>query len=275
MAWHHLARGLLPGRLRQQLALAKQWLGLRAFRPYVARHCYGGLPLQINIVDATSRRWYDMDWECPEEIAVLAERGQLRPGATVFDIGAHQALVAMLLAARVAPNGRVIAVEPTPHNIWAARCNLADNQQDGVVELVHAAASDVPGTLRFVPGLNGHVTTSGAVGIDVPAITVDQLATRVGPPHVVFIDVEGFEIQAVRGAREVLRSARPDLFIEVHAGVGLEAFGTVDDLLALIPADYTILVSPTTPTNFRPLANDPEARHVLKQHSLLIALAGR
>jgi FkbM family methyltransferase len=267
------ARAYLPAGLLDRLALTKQWLDLRHFRSYAARHIYGELPLVVHVADETSQRWYDRDWQCPEEIVLLAERGQLRPGATVFDIGAHQAVVAMLLAARVEPGGRVIAVEPTLHNIETARRNLAANGVTSV-ELLHAAAADVSGSISFSPRLNGRVAVAGTPGVNVRAVTADELASVYGSPQVIFVDVEGFELHVLRGARDVLRSVRPDLFIEVHAGVGLETFGTVDDLLALIPAGYTVLVSETAPTNFRPLA-DGDTRRVLERHALLVALASR
>jgi hypothetical protein len=43
----------------------------------------------------------------------------------------------------------------------------------------------------------------------------------------------------------VREAQRPDLFVEVHMGEGLERFGAADDLLALIPGGSEILVSRT------------------------------
>jgi tRNA A58 N-methylase Trm61 len=43
-------------------------------------------------------------------IGLLREHG-LRPGALVFDRGAHPAVVAMMLGRMVEPGGRVVAVE--------------------------------------------------------------------------------------------------------------------------------------------------------------------
>jgi hypothetical protein len=75
------------------------------------------------------------------------------------------------------------------------------------------------------------------------------------------------------GAATVLRDARPDLFIEVHSGVGLEQFGTARDVLAHLPRDYSLFVSPTSPAAFVPL--DAGTEHLLAKHSLLIGLAPR
>ena len=72
------------------------------------------------------------------------------------------------------------------------------------------------------------------------------------------------------GARRTLELHRPDVFVEVHIGVGLERFGCADDLLALIPSGYEILVSRTEEGPYRPLA---EARDELDHHSRIVAIA--
>ena len=102
------------------------------------------------------------------------------------------------------------------------------------------------------------------------AITVDELTAEHGPPQVVFIDVEGYELHVLRGARRTLARHRPDLFIEVHMGAGLDRFGDADDLLALLPDDYEVLVSISEEGPYVPLA---EGREHLRQHSRLVALA--
>jgi hypothetical protein len=38
------------------------------------------------------------------------------------------------------------------------------------------------------------------------------------------MDIEGYELNALRGARKVLGTAL-DCLVEVHAGVGLESYG--------------------------------------------------
>ena len=79
---------------------------------------------------------------------------------------------------------------------------------------------------------------SGSVGnLTVKAVTVDDLALEYGTPDILYIDVEGFECQVLRGASRTL-SSRPDCIIEVHAGCGLErAGGSLEDLLRFFPED--------------------------------------
>jgi len=266
-----LLRSVLPDRLYTQLGIARDRFALARFRPFVARHRYGGFELSVHIEDAMARGWYDHDWPVLAEIAVLAERGRLVEGARVFDIGAHQGLVAMVLGGIVGERGQVVAVEATPHNAAIARKNVAANSLPQVT-VMHAAGADVPGVLQFSPRMNGHVADAHEASVDVRAVTVDELTDAHGAPHVLFIDVEGYELHVLRGARRTLADHRPDLFVEVHMGEGLERFGDADDLLALLPDDYEILVSKTDAGPFVSLS---EGRDLLRGHSRIVALAGK
>ena len=103
---------------------------------------------------------------------------------------------------------------------------------------------DKPGELSFSEDWGAQKVGSGVV--KVPAITIDSLTEKYGAPDVVYVDVEGFECQALQGAQATLK-ALPDLYIEVHAGIGLEDFGrSVDKILSLLP-----------PTGYELLAVEP------------------
>jgi FkbM family methyltransferase len=265
-----LLRRTIAPRLYTRLGLAREAFGRARFRPYVAAHRYGRRDFQVQIADEMGRGRYDHDWTTPAEIELLAVRGRLRAGARVFDVGAHQGVIAMILADLAGDSGQVVAVEATPHNAELAVRNALLNGLPRIVVL-HAAAADEPGELRFSPRMNGHVAAEDEAAVTVRAVTVDELTAEYGPPHLLFVDVEGYELHVLRGARATLAAHRPDLFVEVHSGEGLERFGDADDLLRLIPSGYEILVSRTEHGPFRPLA---EARHELRHHSRLVALAG-
>ena len=211
------------------------------FTPKIVRHTYGAQSLAVHLEDRVACDWYDHDWSELREITLLAS-GRLVPGATVFDIGAHQAVVAMMLANVVGPTGRVIAVEADAHCAKVARTNLAENNITNV-QLVNAAVAATPGIVEFSGFL--HVD-NGEPGLDkraIKAVTVDNLAQEFGTPDVLFIDVEGYECQVLHGATETLKS-NPDLFVEVHVGKGLETFGgSVSELLKLLPAGSDVYVA--------------------------------
>ncbi len=80
-----------------------------------------------------------------------------------------------------------------------------------------------------------HVQSIGEGGTDVDCVTIDELARTHGSPDVLFIDVEGFECEALRGACETLRRL-PDVYVEVHQGCGLESHnGSLDQVLSFFP----------------------------------------
>ena len=103
------------------------------------RHIYGGFPLTIHLADQQGEDWYDMDWEELPEISLL-KRHRLKSGARVFDIGAHQGVVALMLAGLVGEKGSVIAVEAEPHHARIAERNRVLNGVNHVRILQTAVA---------------------------------------------------------------------------------------------------------------------------------------
>lgn len=219
-----IARRCTPDPLWQRLRLARQAWTLSRFQPRLVEHEYGGVRFSLHLEDPLAVGWYDHDWPELEEIRAL-KQSRLVAGARVFDLGAHQGLVALMLASVVGPSGRVLAVELNSHNLAVARKNRESNGCDWL-EMLHAAVSAHDGVITANQGLNGQIDEGrgGWGACQVAAVTIDSLARRFGSPDVVFVDIEGAECLALRGASETLRHG-PDWFIEIHAGVGLEALG--------------------------------------------------
>src|SRR5258708_13583347 len=220
------AKLVLPQAVANQIRVAAYRWTLRRFRPYQVRRSWAGYPFDLWISDPTSESWYDRDSpEIPTEMSFLAQH-RLRPGATVFHCGAHQCVIAMVMAKFVGAAGKVIAVEASPHNYETGVRNCRLNEASNVT-IVHAAVSDNLDPVEFNRRGNGQVDdgTGGWGKIGVPSVSVDELARRFGPPDVLFVDVEGFESKVLRGSIETLARYRPDCFLEMHVGCGLEKFG--------------------------------------------------
>jgi FkbM family methyltransferase len=224
----------------------------------------------VHIADPLAQGWYDHDWDVGSEITLLQRHGRLRPGARVFDLGAHQGVVALMLSGIAGPEGAIVAVEAVAHNVRVARANAEAN---GALNLtvVHAAVAAADGALWFEDRWNGAVSVHAGVGVRVEAVSVDTLTRRHGVPDVLFIDVEGFELAALRGAMKTMTYG-PDLYVEVHVGAGLERYGCVTDLLSLIPAGYDVLVAPGEAGDFVPIA---AGQSLLTDRFRLVALAPR
>jgi FkbM family methyltransferase len=185
---------------------------IRRYRPRIVRHTYGNHDLTISLEDPLAQGWYDRDWRQLAELDFLAEH--LPRGARVLDLGAHQGVVALMLARTVDP-GVVIAVEAEPHNARVADTNRRLNEATNLT-IVNAAVAERNGTVFFAEELNGHVDQSSRGGtVEVPAVTIDELVRRYGAPDVLFMDIEGYEYKALQAARQAL-AARPACFVEVH-----------------------------------------------------------
>jgi len=262
---------VLPKPLWTRLRMWRMGHILASYQRKRVRHNYGGYDLEVELIDPMGAGWYDRDWPELPEIALLKQTG-LRPGARVFDIGAHQCVVAMMLARTVGPDGFVLAVEASHENWQAGEQNRKLNGIDNC-KILHAAGAAQSGTLVFNRGTNGQVDDgTGEWGqIEVQAYSVDDLAARFGAPDVLFIDVEGFECELLRGAEKTLAN-RPDCFVEVHVKAGLEKFGgSVAQVLSLFPAGYQFFAAaPDHP--FAPLQRDSA---LLLDRFFLVAIAAK
>ena len=227
-----IVKAVLPSGLVHRIKQKRLKTVLAAFPQQTVKHQYGPYPLSVRITDPLAAGWYDKDWAELTEIAFL-KRARLKPGACVFDIGAHQGVVAMMLAREVTPGGRVVAVEGTRHNAELAKENIALNSIENVT-VIHAVVGDVEGTEAvFSTTLNGSVSAS-KIGETVKTVSIDSLAVQHGIPDIVFLDIEGFEAHALAGATSSL-VAGVDFCVEVHEGCGLQHHATKEQVMSFFP----------------------------------------
>lgn len=233
MSIKNVLRAIIPKSLWERIRQKRIARGVQQYPRRVVEHTYAGHRFKVLLADGIGEGWYDKDWADLDEVGLLAT-GRLRAGATVFDLGAHQGVVAMIMSRIVGPTGRVIAVEGMRHNCDVAEENVRLNKITNV-SVHHAVIAEQDGQIRFFDGLNGSVSREG-VGQMVDAITIDSLAQKYGPPDVVFVDIEGFEVKALTGAAATLRTTA-DWFVEVHVGCGLEEYGgSIDQVLGRFDA---------------------------------------
>jgi FkbM family methyltransferase len=205
-----------------------------AFRPYVEQVSLVGVGFSFWVGDPIGEKWYK-----PEEHSGFAEHTEtarlIRPGDKVLEIGTHHGFYAMLLSKLVGDGGFVLGVEPSPFNALMASAQIGLNRAANF-RVLHAAASDRKGNVRISEESNAVVTESDR-GIEVPAITVDELDSMFGPFNVLKVDVEGFERQVLAGAAKLLQR-RPLIFLELHSPL-LPQFGsTIESVLDLIGPPY-------------------------------------
>lgn len=249
-----LARRVVPHPLYRRYRQRKVASLVAGYAPREVTHTYGGHTLRVRLSDPLAEGWYDHDWGQLEAISFLREHHVLRPGAKIFDLGAHQGIVALMLAREVGETGRVLAIEAEPHNARVAAVNRELNDAENLTVL-HAAGAASSGTISFAEGLNGQIdqhTTAG--NVEVAAVTIDDLAREHGTPDLVMIDVEGYEGQVLDGARETLAGRSTSFLVEVHEALtsyggqaaeivelfsGFERFVAVEDDDPFLPLECT------------------------------------
>ncbi len=213
----------------------------KRFAPRQVVHKYGARTYTVQLVDEKGQAWYDRDCESDPEVRFLAGR-RLVQGATVFDIGAHQGIVAMQLADLVGAEGKVVAIEASAFDAAAATTNRDLNALTQLL-IQHAAISDTEQPIEFQ--LGGRVTHAGSsTSSEVVRVrTIDSLAEEHGTPHVLFIDVDGYELRALRGAERTL-AAGPDLYMEVHPPLLRNYGDSAAEVISLLQANrYELLAS--------------------------------
>jgi FkbM family methyltransferase len=166
----------------------------------------------------------------------------IRPGTVVFDVGANLGDVALNLAAMVGPEGKVHAFEPDPVSFTKLTENLALNAFTNVTTW-KLGLGEVPGALTMnvnSPGNRGGnriastrpTPESFAIEID----TIDGLVERqdISRIDLIKIDVEGFELSVLKGARKTLQRLRPKLFVELADRHLQEHGSTSAELIAFL-----------------------------------------
>jgi FkbM family methyltransferase len=155
-----------------------------------------------------------------KEIAFYREL--LPHNSLCFDIGANLGQKAEVF---LACGARVIVVEPNSFCLPTLKFHFAKNQRAvivpqavgsavGMIDL-HVHGTDSTASVNenwdravFGPGRTTAVLT-------VPVITLDALIERFGAPHFIKIDVEGFEVEVLRG----LSRPVPLLSFEYHSDI--------------------------------------------------------
>jgi len=228
---------VLPNSLARRIQQARARRMLAAFEKKEVRRLYGGYEFTLQIADPLGQAWYGQDTGPLPEVEFL-RRFRLKPGARVFDLGAHQCVVALVLSRIVGAGGLVVAVEANAHNARVGQRNKELNSAENL-RVIPAAASDRAGVIVFNDGMNGQISdgTPSPRSIQVRAVAIDDLMAEFGQPDVVFIDVEGFECKVLAGAKRALLGT-PDCFVEVHIGAGLEALGgSLDAIVEFFPRE--------------------------------------
>lgn len=148
----------------------------------------------------------------------------LKPGDVFYDIGANTGFFTMIGARLVGAGGQVYAFEPVPENVAIIRHNVQINDFDHVVVTEKAVSStSEQGQLMLTRHPGGATLimdnlppdATGAVAVEMVAIDDLVFGANFKSPTFIKIDVEGAEIDVLRGMERVLHTVRPTLLYEI------------------------------------------------------------
>ena len=221
-------------------------------RQHVAHRVMSGPLRGMRIVTS----WHDY----PAAILGYTERkltdwllSNARPGETWLDVGANCGYTSMAMSRAVGPEGRVFAFEPVLATAACLERTARANHLDQLVALPFALSeAPRPVVSRFATErgmIDSQLPTDGrlemtaiiAVGLD--AIW-DSIADGNPAIHGIKIDVQGMELDALRGMRRLLSRHRPKIVLEIHRDVPRDqVLALLEDcgyLLDMEPIDDTL-----------------------------------
>lgn len=182
-----------------------------------------------------------------EERLTEISRLLIDDGDIAVDVGASFGWYSTLFAAQ-SPLGKVIAYEPHKNMCSILKMNVDVNCMGSIVDVRNKAVGERSGGVSFQSGASGesalgHVVLDGNVRCDtVESITLDaDLSGYLNNVSYIKIDIEGSELNALKGAMKLLKSKnQPILQIEVNdAALELQGTSRSDLLLFLTDCGYS------------------------------------
>jgi len=180
-------------------------------------------------------------WE-PDESYVIKKF--LRPGDTFVDVGANAGYFTLLASGLVGNTGKVYAFEPVPPTVDKLKRNINLNNATNII--VHNyAACDCKGTVKIAKRGVGNVSGQNSMRFDerssehweAPAVRLDTVIPPQELIRLIKIDVEGAELLALKGLKQLLDSDNgPMVLCEVTDSYLKELGATAQELYQFMEA---------------------------------------
>ena len=167
-------------------------------------------------------------------------RGLPLGGQVVYDVGAFHGILTLFFASRAA---QVIAYEPNDTNHARLIENIGLNHLTNVrVRKLGVGSQPGPGTLHYAPQMSGGGTVDpNAIApvsqhVDITTLDGDIAAAALPAPDLIKIDIEGWELEALEGARATIHAHHPALFLEMHGETMGEKKRKASEIVAFLRA---------------------------------------
>jgi FkbM family methyltransferase len=182
----------------------------------------------FSIDDFYSKIWFSTrctEKRTHEENVIKLLEKDLVTSKCFVDVGAHIGYYSFL-ASKLMPNGIVYAFEMDEYNYNLLKKNTEINELKNL-NIFHVAVTDSPGKVHYIRkskhpspmktlSLNDSQSKFGQT-MSIQGITLDSFfKDKPLNPDVIKIDVEGAEMNVLKGMQNILKSENIKLFIEIH-----------------------------------------------------------
>lgn len=162
--------------------------------------------------------WEPSYWEPTVQHPI---RDYCRPGDVVFDIGANAGALSMLMSRLVGPRGTVCAFEASPriidktvYNLINAGCFNTHVYYRAVYHASNEVVTIYPGT-HLNDSIYNNFGTEGGASYQVETLAIDDFVESTGLlPKLIKMDIEGAELDALKGMSRLFSRVKPILILE-------------------------------------------------------------
>lgn len=219
-----LFQGSLLGHIAETVYIQTRW----------AKRRFSGLshePIDVSVAGTTatfhahSAQEYHWITNIEKEEGIVIEDivRELDDGDVFWDVGANIGLVSCLVGN--AADVETIAFEPYPPSVRSLRENLSDNSLSDRSTVIESALGSEEGTadlnLATDWDTKHSLVNKSTDTIPVPVKQGDSIASELGFPDIVKIDVEGAEMGVISGMEAVIDHCRR-IYCEVHCVYGVD-----------------------------------------------------
>lgn len=241
----------------------------RTNRRIVVADFDGSLKMGLELGEHMQSQIFWYGYYC-RDIILLMDR-ILRPGMVVIDVGANIGEVTMAAARRIGPTGQVYSFEPMEslyarlaehlqlnhlHQVKPIARGLSDKTGSATIFKAEVAFND--GTRHDGLGTLYPTDSRAVVAGEIELTTLDKFCSdlKITNIDLVKIDVEGAELNVLKGSLESLKRFQPYLIVEIQPDTAQNAGYQPNDIISLLRSlGYTFFVIGRK-ARLRPLSKD-------------------
>lgn len=150
----------------------------------------------------------------PEEYLIKQLRHKLPDDMVLIDVGGN---IGTFLSQFIDKCRQIFVFEPIPRLNNVITKSIEYNK-DKKVTLLPKAVGDIPGIVKMLDNNNSNIVDTDALTdfVEIPITTLDIEFAQINKIDFIKIDVEGYEVNVLNGARKIIAKYKPSILIEVH-----------------------------------------------------------